>query len=63
MHVLQGWVRNVSASAGEWVSICFIIHSFAGEGVNADDARGVGVRGANVDWGVNTSACSGWSEG
>ena len=32
MHVLQGWVRNVSAGVGEWVSICFIIHSFVGEG-------------------------------
>ena len=24
-----------------------------GEGVNVDSARGVGARGANVDWGAN----------
>ena len=24
-----------------------------GEGMNMDGARGVGMRGANVDWGVN----------
>ena len=24
-----------------------------GEGVNVDGARGMGTRGANVDWGVN----------
>ena len=34
-----------------------------GGGVNVDGVRGVGVRGANVDWGVNAGACSGWSEG
>ena len=31
--------------------------------MNADGSRGVGVRGANVVWGVNTGVHGGWSEG
>ena len=34
-----------------------------GKGVNVNGARGVGMRGANVDWGVNAGVHSGWSEG
>ena len=30
-----------------------------GEGVNVDGARGVGMRGANVDWGANAGAYTG----
>ena len=26
--------------------------------MNADGARGMGVRGANMDWGANTGACA-----
>ena len=38
MCVLWGWVRNMSASLGEWVSICFIIYSFEGRGLPVDGA-------------------------
>ena len=34
-----------------------------GKGVNADGARGMGARDANMDWGANTGVCGGWSEG
>ena len=50
MCVLQGWVRNVSAGVDEWVSICFTIHSFMGEGGLPVDGAAVVREAVDAEW-------------